>query len=249
MKAFVTPKFRKEISGIAESYGGINFWLENLNPIANPDAIWRALLYIGCIRLSGYEDVIRSLMVHKDSRVRAWACFALGQLEDDFSIEQIRAMNADPSNRVRIHAWQAIQVLVGPEQSSRIFPIRMLHGESPILISEDSQGMGKYLSSLLSKLGFPILVSTNSKDTLSMALRYKPRAIITDNQKGYDNLSGLNMVWDLCRITDLRETVLFMLTADNIEPIFLWSGGDYYLSKINRDIEKLVKVVNEYLLH
>jgi hypothetical protein len=35
----------------------------------------------------------------------------------------------------------------------------------------------------------------------------------------------------LCRRKELRDTLIFMITADHVEPIFLWSGGDAYITK------------------
>lgn len=55
------------------------------------------------------------------------------------------------------------------------------------------------------------------------------------------------MAWDLCRHTQARETVIFMFTEDQVEPIFLWSGGDYYMGPAN--LENLTRVMIEYLHH
>ena len=63
------------------------------------------------------------------------------------------------------------------------------------------------------------------------------------------SFSGLNMTWALCRSTELRESVIFMLSADFIDPIFLWNGGDCFLSKFNATVEDLVRVAIEYLHH
>ena len=57
------------------------------------------------------------------------------------------------------------------------------------------------------------------------------------------------MTWDLCRHPELRETIIFMVSADFIEPIFLWSGGDYFLSKYGSTLEDLAQVAVEYLRH
>jgi CheY-like chemotaxis protein len=249
MNNFTKPTFVEQIVNIAMPYGGLDFWIENLALNMNPDATWRALLLIGCLKEQGFEAQIRDLLVHQDSRVRAWACFALAQVGDEAAVERIHAMNADPSNRVRIHAWQAIQVLVGPEESSRIFPIRVPQNETLVLISEDSREMGDRLNKLFRGMGFPAIVTTTERDTLIAALKYRPGAIITDNQKGRDNLSGINMTWDICRQPELRETVIFMLTADFIEAVFLWHGGDYYLLKNPFNLIELGNVVNEYLHH
>ncbi len=249
MDIFANPKFDKAVLGIAQAYGNIGFWIENLSPNMNSDATWRALLVVGAMKENRFASMARKLLISPDSRVRAWACFALGQMQDEDALEQIYALNADSSNRVRIHAWQAIQAIVGPEESSRHFPIRIPTNQSLILISEDSETMLGTLSALYGKMGFRIRTASTEQDTMKLANEIKPQAIITDNQKGKDNLSGLNMTWDLCRQPNLRETTIFMLTADFIEPIFLWNGGDCFLSKFNSTLDDLAYVVSEYLHH
>lgn len=249
MNKFSEPKFCQGIVQLAEVYGGKAFWLENLNPRMNPIAIWRALMYVGCLKFTGVEDRIRRLLLNKDSRVRAWACFALGRLENEESVEQIRAMNADSSNRVRIHAWEAIKTIVGPEHSNRTFSIRIPRQENLILISEDSKIAQQNLSNLFRNAGYRVKIASTAQETITKAIKYQPQAIITDNQKGFDNLSGLTLTWDICRMWNLQETVLFMLTADFIEPVFLWNGGDYFLTKFEHPHGKLAEAVNEHLHH
>ncbi len=249
MDIFANPRFTKSILGIAQAYGDLGFWIENLFPGMNPDATWRALLVVGAVGNPQLAKMARGLLVSPDSRVRAWACFALAQMKDEGALEQIYAMNADPSNRVRIHAWQAVQAIVGPEESARHFPIRIPTSESLILISEDLETMQATLSNLYRKMGFQVRVASSEQETVELARKMKPQAIITDNQKGEDNLSGLSMTWDLCRQSELRETVIFMLTADFVESIFLWNGGDCFLSKYKNTLEDLTNVVIEYLHH
>ena len=128
-------------------------------------------------------------------------------------------------------------------------PIRVPNWESLILISEDSEKMQAKLSELYGNMRFQVKIASSEQETVDLALKLKPQAIITDNQKGKDNLSGLNMTWDLCRKPELRETVIFMLTADFNEPIFLWSGGDCFLSKQKSTLNDLAEVVLEYLHH
>jgi CheY-like chemotaxis protein len=158
-------------------------------------------------------------------------------------------MNADPSNRVRIHAWEAIKAIVGPEHNHRNFPIRIPRWENLILISEDSQAVQRDLSRLFSRSGFQVKTASTTQETIEKAVKYRPQAIIMDNQKWFDNLSGLTLTWDICRTWHLQDTVLFMLTADFIEPVFLWNGGDFFLSKFEHPHGKLAEAVNEYLHH
>ncbi|MGQ0600616.1 MAG: response regulator [Anaerolineales bacterium] len=249
MDVFANPKFGKAILGIAEAYGSLEFWTQNLAPGMNPDATWRALLLIGVMKQAKFVDEARRFLISQDSRVRAWACFALGQIGDESALEQIYAMNADPSNRVRIHAWQAVQAIVGPEEALRHFQIRIPTSENLVLISEDSKHNRAMLINLYRKLGFQVKVASSEQETIQLAHILKPQAIVTDNQKDLDNLSGLNMTWDLCRQRELRESIIFMLSADFVEPIFLWYGGDCFLSKYNNKPEDLVHISMEYLHH
>jgi CheY-like chemotaxis protein len=244
---FINPGFCHFIPGIAQAYGDLGFWIQNLTPEANPDATWRALMVVGSLKIDGFNQPIRGLLAHEDSRVRAWACFALGQLKDEAAVDQIHDMNADPSIRVRFHAWQAIQSIIGPNGNSRCYPLRVPPKESPILISEDSRKIQCVLTSLFRELGFSVETASTEEETIDKALRLKPQVVITDNQKGKDNLSGLNLTREFSKRSELRETVLFMLTGDFIEPIFLWSGGDYFLSKNNCGLKDIGEAVTSYL--
>jgi CheY-like chemotaxis protein len=247
VKAFVNPAFTQSILGMARAYGGLDFWIQNLYPGANPDAAWRALMVVGALKDPQFAALCRSQLDNADSRVRAWACFALGQLENEEAVERIYALNGDPASRVRIHAWQAIQAIVGPEESSRHFHLRLAPANSLILISEDSVHMQALLADLYQKMGFRVQVAATEAETLAQALALKPQAIVTDNQKLLDNLSGLNMTWDICRRPELRDTLIFMLTADLVEPIFLWNGGDFFLSKAEATVEDLTGLAIQYL--
>ncbi len=185
------PAFDKSILGIAQAYGPYEFWTQNLQPGMNPDATWRGLLVVAALKDRQFAPNARNLLGNDDSRVRAWACFALAHLRDEAALEQILALREDPSCRVRFHARRAAQVISGKP----VPPGRPLWGHA----------------------------------------RMGDLAIVTDNQKGRDNLSGLNMAWDLCRHPQLRETVLFMVTADLVEVAFLWNGGDWFIRKLARE--------------
>lgn len=248
MEAFTKPKFEKAILGIAQAYGPYQFWTDNLLPGMNPDATWRALMIMVCLKDTLVIQPARTLLDSTDSRVRAWACFALGQLKDEASLYKLLSLNADPSRRVRVHAWTAIQAIRGIEEKERYLHATIQSTQPLILISEDSKHMRENLTNLLIPMGFRVKTASSEVQTTRLAHQLKPDAIITDNQKGRDNLSGLNMVWDICRKAALRETILFMLTADNVEPVFLWNGGDYFLSKKRFSLEKLVQVIQEYMI-
>ena len=248
MEAFKKPKFEKAILGIAQAYGPYQFWTDNLLPGMNPDATWRALMIMACLKDTLVIKPARALLNSTDSRVRAWACFALGQLKDEESLDKLLSMNVDPSRRVRVHAWSAIQAVRGIEEKERFLHASIQSAQPLIMISEDSEHSRKNLSNLFDQMGFRVETARSEVQTTRMSFDIKPDAIITDNQKFRDNLSGLNMVWDICRKAALRETILFMLTADDVEPAFLWNGGDYFLSKKRFSLTELIQVVQEYMI-
>lgn len=247
MRRFINPSFCTPIVHIAQAYGGLGFWLENMTDGLNPDAIWRALLVIGCLKVPRLAPPARQLLNSEDSRVRAWACYALGQLSDETSLERISAMTTDPSGRVRVHARLAVRAITKSKEIPCHSRTRIPCRENLVLISEDSEKMRAELCDLCSKLGFATRTASTERETVELALELKPQAVITDNQKQQDNLSGLNMVWDLCRCTELRETLVFMFTADFAEPIFLWNGGDYFFSKFLDTLGDVKRVLTEYL--
>ena len=252
--AFRYPKFCEAILGIADAYSGPKFWIENLRPDMNPDATWRALMVIGCMENVNYADDARRLLNHSDSRVRAWACFALGRFQDESSVEKLLSMCSDPSNRVRVHARQALQKFIGFEQANRNIYVRphTLEQERRILISEDDVLLSSpFMLAILRNSGFNVDTAETASLTIKKALASRPKIIITDNQKVSgnlsDNLNGLNMTWDICRTPELRETIIIMRTADFVEPVFLWYGGDFFLSKDIGDPEQILSPVHEYL--
>ena len=216
----------------------------------NPDAIWRALMVVGCMENTNFSDDARRLLNHPDSRVRAWACFALGRFQDGKSVERILSLCSDPSNRVRVHARQALQKLIGLEKANLHINIRphTIEQECRILLSEDEVLFSRrFMFAILRSSGFNVDTAESASETIKKALASRPKIIITDNQKDSDNLSGLNMTWDICRTPELRETIIIMRTADFVEPVFLWSGGDYFLSKDIGDPEQILLPVHEYL--
>ena len=146
----------------------------------------------------------------------------------------------DPSPRVRYHARKAY-ISLNTEGSKIFFQERTVHGARfNGLISDDSPNSRNDIRAEISKYNHQIIIAATEKETIEMALEYKPQIIVTDNQKNYtladqkvvDNMSGLNMTWDICRHPDLKETIIVMFTFDAVEPIFLWQGGDLFLGKM-----------------
>jgi CheY-like chemotaxis protein len=250
MDIWKDPAFDKSILGIAQAYGPYEFWTQNLQPGMNPEAAWRGLLVVAALKDRKFAPNARNLLGSADSRVRAWACFALAHLKDETALEQILVLREDPAPRVRFHARRAAQHISGKP----VPPGRPLYGHGHmgvhagplILVSDDDPEAGKRMLGIFGAKGYRVTQTFTESETLANALRLKPQAIITDNQKGGDNLSGLNMTWDLCRNPQLRETVVFMHTADLVEIAFLWNGGDWFIRKLAR--EDLGKQVAEYLL-
>jgi len=252
MNAFIKPQFVRGILGIAEAYGTYDFWLQQLRPGENPEGTWKALLLLGCLKDPRYSKFIDNQLDSNNSRVRAWSCFALGQLKNDIWLESIRGKLDDPSCRVRFHSRQAINSINGEEFNIRHFPSNSAQKDKTIIISTDSKFDQNFFSILFNKRGFNVEMASTAEETIAKAFQLQADLIITDNQKKKpnqaDNLSGINMTWDISRNPNLSETIVIILTDDYIEPIFLWSGGDYYISKHTLRRGQVETIVEEYLL-
>jgi CheY-like chemotaxis protein len=243
----MSQQLDKAILGIAQAYGPYAFWLENLFPGANPDATWRGLMVISALRDKAFIDQAIALLKSPDSRVRAWACHYLGEIQHLPASDRLFALTNDPSPRVRHHARKAFSGLSPVNKTALNRGGRVIHAEFHVLISEDNPRNREQLTALLGRRGFTTDTAGTERDTISLAVKNQPQVIITDNQKGKDNLSGLNMTWDLCRKPELRETILIMLTTDEVEPIFLWNGGDFFLNKKRFGGMRLAPVLEQYM--
>jgi len=228
---FSNPKFCKSILDIAQAYGPYEFWTDNLILGCNPDATWRALMVVAALKDPLYAESVRLMMAHPDSRVKAWACTAIAELKYRPGFGQLQALTVDRSSRVRFHARQAVREMRGLPPVARPFHHRGFIDNIIILLSEDDPSQSQAINFGLSRLNYLIQTAATEADTVAMAFKLQPKVIITDNLKGKDCLSGLNITWDLCRRAELRDTLFFMVTADNVEPIFIWSGGDEYFQK------------------
>ena len=243
----MNPQFDKAILGIAQAYGPYRFWLENLFPGANPDATWRGLMVVSALKDKAFTELASVLLKSPDSRVRAWSCYYFGSIMYQDSSDKVFALTNDPSPRVRQHARHAISILQPGSTSGMDRGRRLVHDQFQVLISEDSPKSRQQITQVLRRIGFSTHSAPTESKTLALAKKLKPQVIITDNQKGKDNLSGLNMTWDLCRTSELRETILIMLTADEVEPIFLWQGGDYFLNKLRYGGAQLGPALEMYM--
>jgi CheY-like chemotaxis protein len=253
-------KLDKAILGIAQAYGPYDFWLENISPMANPDSTWRAFMVVSALKDVGFVDKAKFLLNSPDSRVRAWSCNYLATVNHTEASEKIFSLCDDPSPRVRFNARKAFITMHGGENvfsGNRHF----MHAQFPVLISEDSPKGREVLMTILQKQGFISYAADTARETIELAIKINPQVIVTDNQKitfindpkfgrqarYVDNISGLNMAWDICRLPELREALLFMLTADELEPIFLWNGGDVFLSKHRFGVEMLGGIIQEFM--
>jgi CheY-like chemotaxis protein len=259
---FSNRKFCKSILDLAQAYGPLSFWTENIAPDCNPDATWRALLVVAVLKEKRFAGRILAQLEAPDSRVRAWACTALALLEFTPALPILAELTRDASCRVRQRAIEAVLALGGGERLSLQAPLQVRQGrpEAPAaplreaeaarkpvvaIVSEDGKGSREFYDGFLSGLGYQVHLCPTETETIDQACKLHPDLILTDNQKYRDNLSGLNMTWDLCRLQQLRETLIFMVTADELESVFLWSGGDDFFTK-PLDMERLEKTLGAY---
>lgn len=249
MYLFDDPKFKNSVLDLARIYGPYDFWLQNLNPDSNPNAIWRACLIIGCLSDIRFIRPVRQLLNSGSSRVRAWACFALSQMMDQGAIPLIARLSKDNSYRVRFHSRIAMEKLGFIESKPQIpyLPIQISR-RLRLIISDDSENIQKQLFERFSTYGYEVLVSSQSKDTIELARDKQPNFIITDNQKFNDNLSGLDMTWDIARDPHLDKSTIVMLTADQLEAIFTWNGGDFFFNKITFHLHFLDTILEDCAL-
>lgn len=247
MLNFSSPRLRRQVLSIGDAYGGPRFWYELLREDCNPDNVWRALLYIGCLGAPGPEPAIRNKLLHPDTRVRAMACFAAGQYRDEAAADQLLQLCADGSPRVRIHARAALAAIVKPGAIPAL-PGDASHTEfATILISEDSLRSQDALTEALGAFGPRIACAAETAETMEMARRLRPIMVVTDNQKGRDNTAGLRVAEEISRDAQLRETTLLMSSADPLDGVFLWHGGDYFVHKLIGGLTWLRTVVAAYL--
>lgn len=204
-------------------------------------------MVIAALKDIAFVEQALELLKSQDSRVRAWACYYLGSITHKPAWDRLFTLTNDPSPRVRQHARHALSQFHPGTEREAMKDRRVSHIEFQVLISEDSQRGRQQISRLLQRRGFTTHTSSTEEETITLAEKIKPEVIITDNQKERDNLSGLNMTWDLCRNPKLRETILIMLTADEVEPIFLWQGGDYFLNKLRYGGAQLGPALEMYM--
>ncbi len=246
MGKFTDQRFCKSILDLAQVYGPYQFWIHNFAPGSNPDATWRALMVVAALNDHHLSKAVQAQLRSVDSRVRAWACTAVAALNDQTCLTELFRLTHDLSCRVRYRAREAIfdlnhrsiNVSQRPQQGKSI-------GNVVTLISEDADKIRMFYEYKFSQMGYQPHVASTETDSISLAKKVHPALILTDNQKGRDNLSGLNMTWDICRSTELRESLVFMVTADRLEPAFLWYGGDEFFTK-PLDINQLDQVLCGY---
>ena len=235
----------QQVRMLAGAYGAPRFWLEVLATDSHPLNISRALLVLAHCDLPAPLDLIRSRLGHADSRVRAWACTCLGRRGDGGSLDQLDHLTADPSPRVRCHARRALRALgAGPHHCGA--PPAGAAGQLA-LVSEDSPIARRTLAEVLRRNGVNVAAAACEQETLRKARALRPSLILTDNQKHRDNTSGLRMTEALAADPALSETLLFMVSADPVEGLFLWNGGDAFVHKVTASLRRLERYLSEYL--
>jgi CheY-like chemotaxis protein len=242
-----SPLFKQQVLMMGSAYGGPSFWYEILREDLNPESIRRSLLFLGCLGGHGCEAAIRSKLHYPDSRVRGWACFAAGELLDYGAQETLRSLTTDSSARVRRQARSALSRL-DPGRAQARARTHPPSQDVVILVSDDSARMQDQLGDALRSRGYELTFASSEIETYEMASRLWPWAVVTDNQKGRDNLSGLRMTERLASTPAHEETLLFMISADPVEGAFLWHGGDFFLPKGLPSLGSLVSTVEDYLL-
>jgi CheY-like chemotaxis protein len=245
IEKFAERSFCKSILDLAQAYGSLSFWTENFSPGSNPDAVWRALMVVAALNEKQMADRIVDQLDSTDNRVRAWACTTLAILQYKPALARIEELAQDSSQRVRQRAREASRSLQGNSAEHPGADSSIPQTDIQILVSQDSQSAREFYKEFLENLGFCVHLSSTEADTVDTACVVRPNVILTDNQKNHDNLSGLNTTWDLCRLNQLRETVIFMVAGNLLEPIFLWSGGDEYFTK-PLDVLILAEKLKEY---
>jgi len=79
LTTFSQPRFSEAVIQLAQAYGKLSYWLENLTYKSNPDAAWRALMVLGALGKPEFSPHAARMLDHSDSRVRAWPASLLGK--------------------------------------------------------------------------------------------------------------------------------------------------------------------------
>ena len=218
----------QQVRMLGDAHGDPWFWRDVLLRDGNRHNIRRALLYLAHSDLDVPRTLIRARLGDNDSRTRAWACACLARLGDQASLDQLHHLTLDASARVRYHARQALCALSPDAEVER-------HERAQVgataLVSEDSLVNQTMLARLLTQCGLRVICASAETTTCVRARGFRPTLIVTDNQKGHDNTSGLRMTEGLAADLALSETLLFMVSADAVEGVFLWNGGDAFVHK------------------
>lgn len=237
-----------QVVALGDAYGGRLFWYEILRTDSYNDSIRKALLYLGCLGMAGPELAIRQKLFHQCSRVRSAACRAVGLLRDAPSAEILSDLESDFSARVRCEARRALRAL-GVEANGRE---KVSTDEEPgdknrplILISDDDPTVQDRLAGLLSPHGFRLAYACSLEETMAMATRLEPKVVITDNQKGRDNQSGLRMTRMFAQDDYYDDMGLVMISVDPIAGPFLWEGGDRFYWKPMFSAEEMVNSLTD----
>ena len=236
---YVHPVMLEGLNHLGDAYGDERYWYEVVLQDERPENRWRALLVLAA---RGYPDARPDLAdesYHENSRIRAWACFAMGASRQRLFRGDLERHSGDPVRRVRFRAYRALAAL---GFDPNILPVA---GEDnlTVLISDDDEAARETIAGILREAGIPCTTAATVEETVAKAASLSPAIVVTDNQKGADNTAGLHMAARFARDRHLQAITLVMLSDDRVGGPFLWYGGDHYLHK-TRDLKHLVPLVN-----
>lgn len=101
-----------------------------------------------------------------------------------------------------------------------------------ILIIDDDKDILELLGYNLKRLGYEVMMETNSQSAVQVAKAFKPDLIILDIMMPYVN--GIEVCQRLRSLEDFRRTYIFFLTAvsdQKLQTRALNMGGDDYIEK------------------
>jgi CheY-like chemotaxis protein len=103
------------------------------------------------------------------------------------------------------------------------------------------------MAQMLAGYDFRLVSAGSLRETMEMAAHLHPNAILTYNQKGRDNQSGLRMTGMIPRDEGHDATGLVMVSTDAIAGAYLWEGRDRFFKKPFIPVEALAEALRELI--
>ncbi len=133
--------------------------------------------------------------------------------------------------------------LGGMLQPAQPSTIHTLH--PTIVVVDDNPDLRNYVSGILTKEGYRVVLARNGAEGFDVVLHYRPQLIVTDLMMPL--VSGLDMIQMIREDESLRGTPIILLTAKVNEDTRIEGvekGADAYLAKPFNDRELLAEVRN-----